>query len=128
MNQDNATIGPLMRVDLELRAIPPGIAEKTVEIASLSFIHGIGISGLTPFEKALTGKTRGERLSLDVSPGQFGELFGHLACNLMEAIPVQPPWRLEVTVGAFAKAGDRELVKAMAGMGGCGGGCGCGCG
>ena len=118
-----------MKVDLTLRAVVPGATENTEQTASVTFIYGIGMSGLTPFETALSGKTRGDCLTLDVSSEQFGEFFGHLGCSLLQAIPAQPPWRLLITVDSLTRAGDRELVKAMAGMeGGCGGGCGCGCG
>lgn len=128
MNHENGTIGPLMKVELDLLARPLESSGQAPEPVSMHFIYGIGVSGLTPFEKALAGKSSGEQLTLDVTAEHIGELFGHLGCTMIKTIAAQLPWRLEVRVKSAEKAGDRELIKAMAEMGGCEGDCGCGCG
>jgi hypothetical protein len=127
MTREEMTIGPLMKVGLALRVIPPEPLTNKQPAVALNFIYGIGISGLTPFEKALAGKSQGDDLQLEVPSDRFAEIFGHLGCSLAKAVTFPTPWQMEITVVSLEKAENRELIKAMAEMSGCGGNCGCGC-
>ena len=122
------TIEPLMQVSLSLRAGPAVRGNATTTETSLTFVCGIGVSGLTPFEQALSGKTTGDRVRLEIDQDRFGAFFGHLGCSVVQALNMEPPVHLDVTVQALERVSERDLVKAMAQMSGCGGGCGCGCG
>lgn len=122
------TIGPLTKVTLAITfrtdaADLPATAPKNV-----TFIYGVGSDGITPFEKALYGKSPRESVNLRVDTDHALSLFGHLACEIVAPPPLSPPYELNATVLSVEKADDRELVKAMATSSQCGAGCDCGCG
>ena len=123
------TINPLDKVELDLEALPrmEKGADTSVK-ARLAFICGIGVAGLTPFEHLLLGKTTGHAFSLRVEADPCQGLLGHLQCTMLQALSMTPPFDLQVKVRSVVPAENREVVKAMAGLGGCGGGCDCGCG
>lgn len=122
-------IDPLDKVELDLEAIPrcEKCADTSVK-ARLAFICGIGVAGLTPFEHLLLGKTAGHVFSLRVEADPCQGLLGHLQCMMLQALSMTPPFDLQVKVRSVVPAENREVVKAMADLGGCGGGCDCGCG
>jgi hypothetical protein len=115
----------LMKVSLNIVTGNP-----TVDDASgtpFEFIYGIGPSGITPFEKALFGKTVGNRIQFDLASTDFCEMVGHLALPIRKQTGMIAPVSLEVTITDVNRAQDREVVKAMAAGGSCSD-CGCGCG
>lgn len=130
--EDAPSIAPLTKVSVKLNANP--IANGAPLPASeihFSFIYGIGTEGLTAFEKALHGRTPGERFTIGVPSMQIHNYFEHLLNPLMEAIHIDPPFELEIEVLNVAPVSDRELVHALARKSegsGCGCDCGCGCG
>lgn len=123
------SIGPLDKVELQIKAVPGAAVEATeaVEIHA-GLIYGIGAAGVTPFEKMLHAKSVGDQFSLPIEPGVDSVIFGHLHCALAHAIPIPPPYTLHIKVASVAPAPAQEVVRAMAQATGCGGGCGCGCG
>jgi hypothetical protein len=130
MQVSEKTIDPLDKVELDLEAIPQGEkrgADASVK-ARLAFICGIGVAGLTPFEHLLLGKAADQGFSLRVEADPCQGLLGHLQCTVLQALSMAPPFDLKVKIRSVVPAGNREVVKAMADLGGCGGGCDCGCG
>jgi hypothetical protein len=130
--EDAPSIAPLTKVSVKLKATP--IANETRLPASeinFSFIYGIGTEGLTAFEKALHGMAPGEGFTISVPFMQMHNYFEHLQNPLMEAVPTDPPFELEIEVLNVAPVSDRELVHALASKSegsGCDCGCDCGCG
>lgn len=127
MTTSSQTISPLTKVTLALDLTEVRADGSPSETANISFIYGLGVEGITPFEKALHGKSPRESVKLKVEPRQAHCLFGHLACDILAGTRVSPPFLLKATVVSVEKANDRELVKAMAKSNQCGSGCDCGC-
>ncbi len=120
MTTHSQTIDNLMKVSLKLET-----AGQTATVP-FEFIYGLGVDGVTPFEKALFGKTLGDEVSFDLSPGDFCSTMGHLELPFVKQTGILKPVSFRVTIDAIAKATDHEVVKAMAAGGSCGD-CGCGC-
>ena len=90
------------------------------ETASLEFIYGIGISGLSPFEALLSGKTAGDELSFQVKRNDLAEYFMYLT-DCFYDIPCEAKeiyFRLKII--DVSEAGQKEVIKAMAEMAACG--------
>lgn len=92
-----------------------------------TLVYGVGPGGITPFEKALLGKTAGDRLSLEIPPGNDCEIFGHLERTLGEHLDLSASRAVDIFITQVAQATDREIIAAMAVGTGCGN-CDCGCG
>ncbi|MFZ1986916.1 MAG: hypothetical protein WAU91_21065 [Desulfatitalea sp.] len=129
MDTPTKSIGPMDKVHLNIKAVPPlgNEAAEPVETHA-ALIYGIGTSGVTPFEKMLHTKSAGDQFSLPIEPGVDTVIFGHLQCIVAHAIRMAPPYTLHITVASVAPAAPQEVVRAMAQSTGCGGGCDCGCG
>lgn len=92
-----------------------------------TLVYGVGSGGITPFEKALFGKTAGDRLSLEIPPGNDCEIFGHLERAIGEHLELPASRTVEIFITQVVQATDREIIAAMAAGTGCGN-CDCGCG
>jgi hypothetical protein len=113
-----------IQVDPENKHTPPPSPGEEV-----SFICGIGSSGMAPFEQMLYGKGVGDRFSLPMEPGAGEVIFGHLNCMFSQAVGFTAPCQLDITIESVTVAEGHEIVKALAQTSeGCGGDCGCGCG
>lgn len=127
MTESSAKVAPMTRVALRLEAgRMPDRMDLTSGPRPVTFVCGIGKSGLTPFERQLSETAPGACLSFSVAMDQFETFFEHLC-------PIPPPEghegaiHFQVRVVDVAAASGREVVRAMADMaGGCS--CGCGCG
>lgn len=120
MSTPHPTIENLMKVSVTIDANDAiGVPFK--------FIFGVGPAGITPFEKALFGKSVGDSIHLDIAPTEYCQTVGHLELPLREQAGIMTPAHLRVTVTDIVRAQDREVVKAMASGGSCSD-CGCGCG
>jgi len=125
MPDTTPTIENLMKVTLDITA--DGEKGTNDQTAVFEFIYGVGAEGITPFEKALFGKSVGDRVRLEIGPADYRETVGHLELPLFEQIGIAKATCLKTTVAGIAKPEDREVVKAMASPGSCSE-CGCGCG
>jgi hypothetical protein len=104
--------------------LTPGESDFTLE-----FIFGIGREGLSPLERLLAGKSVGDTITLMVENDQLATFFEHLTCHVSPLLHSPPPFTMQIRVVAADQADSREVVKAIARLGGCGhGGCDCGCG
>jgi len=123
------SIGPLDKVVIAIKTSSSLESGGDVEERDAKLIFGIGVDGLTPFEKQLFGKSAGDRLELTIEEGCLEDVFGHLRCMLFDRLQPRPPFNLNVTIRSIENAESREIVKALARLaGGCGDGCDCGCG
>ncbi len=129
MTESN-TIGPLTKVALAFHVITDKTEHRPVRPdIHFEFIYGIGTQGITSFEKDLHAKSPGDSITFCMNGVDLQDHFEHLLCPLMEVIQVQPPVDLEIEVKSVTPASSRELVSAMAKLGGgCHGDCDCGCG
>ena len=125
MSHTKPTIENLMKVSLNITA--DGEAKPNEQTALFEFIFGVGSEGITPFEKALFGKSIGDHVQLDIGPADYRETVGHLELPLFKQIGITKATSLQVTVAGITKPEDREVVKAMAAGSSCSD-CGCGCG
>ena len=125
MPDTNPTIENLMKVTLDITA--DGEMKTNDQKAVFEFIYGVGVEGITPFEKALLGKSVGDHVRMEMEPANYRETVGHLELPLFEQLGIAKATFLEATVAGIAKAEDREVVKAMAAGSSCSD-CGCGCG
>ncbi|PID40419.1 MAG: hypothetical protein CR984_03305 [Proteobacteria bacterium] len=122
MTDKHRTIDNLMKVSLNIQT------ETISEDVVFEFVYGTGASGITPFEKRLYGKSTGDRVELSLDPADGCEAVGHLIAPLREQTGITPPASLTITIGNVSRADNREIVRAMASGGSCGGDCDCGCG
>ena len=129
MNSTHSTIGPLTKVGLELIFTPESSPKATPpHKMKYAFIYGLGVDGITPFEKALYGKSPQVSMDFHMGAHEPFSFFGHLSCDLLQGIPVSAPFNLNVSVVSVEAADEREVVRAMAAASVCGGDCDCGCG
>lgn len=114
MNQDDKTIGYLKKVTLLL--------EWDGEKSPYTFVFGIGVGGLSPFEFDLAGKSVGHEGEYRLERHQLLGLFQHLVPPLfLRDIP--DAFTLKVRVADIEEADQRELIKAMAEASSCGSEC-----
>jgi hypothetical protein len=117
------------------------IAMKTDKLDSLSdkpepsvyfdFIWGIGLNGLTDFELALLKKKQGEDVPFTIHLETVHGMFEHLAPHVLSLCSSGAEICVTASIQKIEPAGNREVVKAIAGLKesgcGCGGEGGCGC-
>ena len=107
------------------------VMDLTPKTPAFEFIFGMGSSGLTPFEYALSDKSEGDEVTFPLKKGDLNQFFDHLYPSLGDLFEERDEIFLTAKIVSIAPAGSREIVKALAEIaeaGGCGGGCGCGCG
>ena len=114
---------------LELSVDPPLDHRSAAAEAPLSysFILGVASGGMSPFEYALLDKAAGDVVTLNVSRDNCREVFEHLDPPLEGIWNADQPVRLSARVADVAEVEPREIVQAMAAVGGCACDCGCGC-
>jgi hypothetical protein len=88
-----------------------------------TFIFGIAVDGLTPFEAKLHGKKPGDELDFSVAPEEGPAFMGHLCEMLPRPGPSGGPLFVRVKVVNIGQAKNREVVAAMAELSACGEGC-----
>jgi len=129
MQTEPLTVDNMLKVALVLEAGPaqedfmPSRDPKKVE-----FIYGIATCGITPFEKTLYQKSAGDELVTIVNLNDAEAYFGPLSPGIRNWLPERGEWALKVGIDSITRPEDREIVKALAAGGGCGGDCDCGCG
>lgn len=128
METNPACIGPMIKVRLAVNALPAEGTEAESAKGNLEFIFGLATQGLTPFEKALSEKRKGDSIRMRIDTESQYDILGHLACGVFQSVRLAPPVVLEFTVTDLEKADNRELIKAMAQLSSCDSGCDCGCG
>ncbi len=127
MTEEQAKVAPLKKLSLHLEAgRSPDRMDLTHGPLPVTFVYGIGKSGLTPFEYELAEKVVGDDIVFSVGADQLDAFFEHLLPLLPGSTPTDPV-HFRVRLENVSTASGREVIQAMASMtDGCG--CGCGCG
>jgi hypothetical protein len=128
MENQAHVVGPLKKVLLDLTLTSPTRIDNGRTSILFDFIYGLGSAGITPFEKALFGKSPQDAIELHVGSDQAALVFGHLTCDFLQRTCTTPPFDLHAVIKSVETPDNREVIKAMAKSTGCGDGCDCGCG
>lgn len=130
---ENSTTKPvidnLKKVTLSVTA---GTSPQTSDIIdqpqTFSFIFGLGTDGLTPFEYAMTGKTSGDEISLQLRSADLNRIFRHINPPFMRDVVGHAEIFLTALIEVVEPAESREVIRTLAAMAECESGCDCGCG
>jgi hypothetical protein len=128
MDQKNAgTVKPLHTISLEVLAgSSPGARDLTPDPLALEFIFGLGVQGLSPFERLLEGLPAGDEARIELKRAVVPTTFLNLTPFFIELADRQDPLFLTVKVAGIRPAESREVIRAMARMVECGDDCCCG--
>jgi hypothetical protein len=122
-------IDNLKKVTLQFTA---GTSEEKMDIIEhprlFTFICGLGPAGLTPFEYALAGKAKGDKVCLHIESEEINRIFLHIHLPLLHEIRNHKEFFMMADITIIEDATSREVVKAMAAMAECESHCDCGCG
>lgn len=130
----NSTDKILKKLNFTIRVEEDQPGEGGIEPLSISFIYGIGIEGLSDFERAVSDLNPGDSIRVDIPPGRLRDYLGPLSGLLgrkMAILESARPKTLICKLAGLDVAEPQEVVAAIAQMqkaGGCASGCGCGCG
>jgi hypothetical protein len=121
------TVGNLKKITLTIEA---GTSANKMDITarpqSMTFVYGLGTTGLSPFEYALADKSTGDVVLVSIRPGERARTFGHLQPPFATKPDDTAEVHLRVRVDKIIPAEGREIISAMAAAAECG--CDCGCG
>ena len=121
------TVDNLKKISLSIEA---GTSASRMDITarpqSMTFIYGLGTTGLTPLEYVLADKSTGDLILVSIRPGELARTFGHLQPPFETKLDVTAEVHLRVRVDKIKPAESREIISAMAAAAECG--CDCGCG
>jgi len=118
------------RVD-NLRTVTVSIeAGKTAATMDLTptpeeceFVFGVGSQGLTPLEFELAGKNVGEEVFIHLERDGLGDTFQHVPIpRFLLSRPPDGCW-LKLRIVGVREADQREIIKALAELAGCGSQC-----
>jgi hypothetical protein len=121
------TVDNLKKITLTIEA---GTSVDRMDITarpqSVTFVYGLGTTGLTPFEYGLADKSRGDMVQVSIRPGELARTFGHLQPLFETVLDDTAEVHLRVRIDNIIPAEGREIISAMAAAAECG--CDCGCG
>ena len=121
------TVKPLHAIRLAVLAgSRAGAGDLTPEPLELEFIFGLGVQGLTPFERLLEGLPLGGEKALELPRASVPTTFLNLTPFFIELADRQDPLFLTVRIAGIRPAESREVIRAMARMAECGDDCCCG--
>jgi len=124
-------VEPLQTISVTIRAgATPGDMNLPLPRPQLTFICGIGIGGMTPFEYLLAGRRPGDEIAFRVTRLDMEQFFEHLALAFSAPFKDRDEVHFQVGVNGIGPADGREIVRAMAELTAhaASGGCDCGCG
>jgi hypothetical protein len=124
MEDNRIAVENLKKVKITVQAgSSPESMDISPEPVYFEFIFGLGTSGLTPFEFSLANKHRDDEVILHINLRDIPETFAHIDLPLFQDLPEMDSLYLKIRIVDIQPAAGRELIKAMAEMGGCGDGC-----
>ena len=124
MNESPDRIEPLKKVVMSMAVgTTPEHTDLTPQPFRFEFIHGLGTTGLSPFEQLLVNKKPGDKLSVRIPLEEQKHFLGHLSLP-----PILFPADLKVLhlnarVDSVRDATGREVVQGLAQVAECGDGC-----
>jgi hypothetical protein len=87
------------------------------------FVFGIGSGGLTPLEFELAGKHIGEEVLMHIRREDLADTFQHVPIpSFCLSNTLDGCW-LKLRIAGVREADQREIIKALADMAGCGSDC-----
>lgn len=121
-------VEPLKRVHARVEA-GAAAADPSPSCFEVTFIYGIGSTGMPPFECLLAGKGEGDDIIFRVTRAEADDFFGHLAAPFAALFDRHGEVFFHAHVGKIETPEPRDVVKAMAEMAADshGSDCGCGC-
>ena len=123
-DDEQGRVGPLKKVVLLLEA---GAAADRLDFTPgavrAGFIYGLGMSGLSPLELAISGKREGDECLLRAGRNELPEFFQHISIPPLGIPETVEAFTLKITVAEVSTPDQREVVRAMADMADCGGHC-----
>ena len=128
MGNTDGTVGPLKKVSLLISAFNSHEPMDNFDSsATMEFVFGVGIEGLSGFECRLSGKHIGDEIELTVERDKFSETFNHLL-RFLPRLPAEgETLSLKIVIQSVSEVPHRDIVKALADATACGDHCGCGC-
>ncbi len=124
MEENREVVENLKKVKITLQAgTSPESMDISAEPVEFEFIFGLGTSGLTPFEFALANKHRDDEVILHINLRDIPETFAHIDLPLFHDLQDREAFYLKARIADIQPAAGRELIKALAELGGCGDGC-----
>ncbi|MFZ5571139.1 MAG: hypothetical protein ACOZF0_12080 [Thermodesulfobacteriota bacterium] len=127
MQANTPAVDHLQKILLEVRA--GGDPETPAPTGTqVEFVFGVGSCGLAPIESSLQGRKAGDELDFRLLREEIRPFLGHLFPVFAQLPLTAETLHLSIRIESVRPAGDREIVKALAGNTACGDGCDCGCG
>ena len=126
-NAPSPTVDNLKKITLSIEAgTSASKMDITAQPQSMTFVYGLGTTGLTPFEYGLAEKSTGDVVHVRIRPGERTRTFGHLQPLFGTVLDETAEVYLRVRIENIIPAEGREIISAMAAAAECG--CDCGCG
>jgi hypothetical protein len=123
-NDEQGRVGPLKKVVVLLEA---GVAADRLDFAPGAvrsvFIYGLGMSGLSPLERAISEKREGDECLLRLGRNELPDFFQHIIIPPLKIPETVEAFTLKITVAEVCTPDPREVVRAMADMANCGNQC-----
>jgi len=117
-------IEPLKKVTLSLETgSARGAMDFTPEPLIFTFIFGLGVEGLTPFEKELDHRGEGSETVLSLKKDQIQDVFQHLDPPPLPVPESAEQFFLRVRVQNVTRPQQREVIAALAVTARCRNGC-----
>lgn len=127
IKNNSKTVKPLHTICLEVLAgTRPGAQDLTTRPLAFEFIFGLGVQGLTPFERHLEGLPAGSQTELQLKNESISVTFLNLAHYFIDMSKNRDALFLTVKVVDVRPAENREVIRAMARQAKCGDDCCCG--
>ncbi len=122
-------VAPLKRIHARVEA-GAAAADPSPTCFEVTFIYGIGSTGMPPFERLLAGKGERDEITFRVTKAEADDFFGHLAGPFATLFDRHGEIFFHAHVDKIETPEARDVVKAMAEMAADshGSGCDCGCG
>jgi hypothetical protein len=118
------TVGPLKKVVFHLEAgRETDFMDFTPGPVPCAMIYGLGVSGLSPLESALSGKREGDVCILHLGRNDLSGFFQHIFIPPLGIPETVDSFTLKITVAGVSLPDQREVIRAMADMADCGSHC-----
>jgi len=115
MGEKDKRIGFLKMVTIEAYGMEkPGGSCQEDSKRTISFVFGVGSTGLSPFEMSLSGKAVGEEVVAELGKANVREYLGHCLLWFLPDVSVLDFPYLGVRVKEVRDADNREVIRAMA--------------
>ncbi len=108
-------------------SVEVGRAPQTMDLTptpqECEFVFGIGREGLTPLEFELVGKHIGDEVLLHIRREDLADTFQHVRIPSFYLPNMLDGCWLKLRIAGIREADQREIIKALADMAGCGNEC-----